>query len=108
GAQDVGVRQREVVALNGDVEVVLQRQGDGIVERKVQLAVAQQALDAIAVGKIPRGHADARLPEQGLVQRTPHREIDARGILVNAVVLRRDRKRGSQQEGKGQEQRGRQ
>src|SRR6185437_9786103 len=40
--------------------------------------------------------------------RTPHREIDARGILVNAVVLRRDRKRGSQQEGKGQEQRGRQ
>ena len=44
GAQNVGVGNRQVVALNADVEVVLQRHRHRIIERQIHLAVFEDLI----------------------------------------------------------------
>ena len=44
GAQDVGIGDGQVVARNRQVEIVLQRQSDGILQRNVKLAIAHELL----------------------------------------------------------------
>ena len=61
GAQDIGVGDVQVVARDGDVKIVLERQRDGIVERQVELAVAHQGIDARGVGQVRRRQVPRRV-----------------------------------------------
>ena len=54
GAQDVGVGNIHRVAGNGNVEVVLERQSDGVVERKIELAIVQKLFDSSGIAQIRR------------------------------------------------------
>ncbi len=49
GAQDVGVGDGQVIARDGQVEVVFQRHRDGVVQRKHQLAVVHGLIEAVGV-----------------------------------------------------------
>ena len=42
GAQHIGIGNIQVVARDGDVEIILQSQSDGIIQRKIELAVVHQ------------------------------------------------------------------
>jgi hypothetical protein len=53
-AQDVGVGNVQVVAGDGDVKIVLQRERDRIIERQVELAVAHEGIDTGRVGQVGR------------------------------------------------------
>jgi hypothetical protein len=54
GAQDIGLRNWEIVTEIRDIEVVLDSQRDSVVQRDVQLAIVNQVLKARAVPKINR------------------------------------------------------
>jgi len=54
GAQDVGIGNIQRVARNGNVEVVLERQSDGVVERKIELAIVQKLVDSPRIAQIRR------------------------------------------------------
>ena len=60
-AQNVGVGNAEVIARDGEVEIVLECEGDGIVHRNDQLAVANQILNAWRVGEVRRGNLALRV-----------------------------------------------
>ena len=49
-----GVGQLRTVALDGDVQIILQRQRDRVLQGKVEIAGAQQALDAGGIRQIVR------------------------------------------------------
>ncbi len=58
-AQHVGIGDIQVVARDGDVEVILQRKRNSVVQRKIQLAIVHELVDARAcwpdsVGHMPR------------------------------------------------------
>src|SRR3981081_332588 len=53
-AQDVVIGNIQRVARNGNVEVVLERQCDGVVERKIELAIAQKLVDSPGIAQIRR------------------------------------------------------
>ncbi len=54
GAQDVGISDIQVIARDGDVEIVLERQRDGVIQRQVELAVVHELVDARGIRKIRR------------------------------------------------------
>ena len=56
GAEQVGIGNAHVVALDGDVHIVLQRQRDCVVHRQHEFAVLQHRLDAWGIAQIGRGN----------------------------------------------------
>ena len=50
-AEEVSICDREVVAGNREVEVVLEGESNGVVQREHQLAVVQQVIDPRTIGK---------------------------------------------------------
>ncbi len=60
-AQDIGVSDVQVVARDGDIQVVLQRERDGVIERQVELAVPHQGIDARGVGQVRRRQMPRRI-----------------------------------------------
>ena len=57
GAKDIGIGDIQVVARDGNIEIVLERQRDRVVQRKVELAIVHQRVDARGVGQIRWGQA---------------------------------------------------
>ena len=60
-AQQVGIRNGEVVTLQDDVQVVLQRHGHRIVDGQVHLAVAEQLIGPRGIAQVRRRHAARRV-----------------------------------------------
>ncbi len=52
GAHQAGVGLERAVALQGDIQVVLERQGNGVLEGEIDLAGPQQRFEAVGVGQI--------------------------------------------------------
>ena len=50
GAQQVGLGEREQVAFDLDIDIVFERQGDRVLKRQIELAVAEKGFDAAGVG----------------------------------------------------------
>ena len=54
-AQYVGIGDVQVVARDGDIEIILQRQSDGVIEREIKLAIVHELIDARRVGQTRGG-----------------------------------------------------
>ena len=54
GAEQIGVGQIETVALDFDVDIVFERQSDGVLQRQVQVPGAHQPVQAAGIGVIDR------------------------------------------------------
>src|SRR6202451_4199442 len=54
GPQHVGVGNVQVIARNGDVEIVFQSQRDCIVQREIKLAVVHESVDTRAISQVWR------------------------------------------------------
>src|SRR3984957_10047668 len=61
GAQHIGVGNVQIVAGDGDVEIIFQRQSDGVIERKINLAIVHQGINARCVGEIRGNHMPWRV-----------------------------------------------
>src|SRR5581483_10731769 len=61
GAKDIGIGHGDVVACDREVEVVLQRQSDGVTHRQVHLAVANGLVDAGAIREVWRRNITRRV-----------------------------------------------
>ncbi len=61
GAQHVGVGDVQVVARDGDIEIVFERQRNGVIQRKIELAVVHELVDARSVGQIRRRQMPRRV-----------------------------------------------
>ena len=64
GAQHVGVGDVQVVARDGDVEIVLERERDGVVQRQIQLAIVHELVDARGVGQVRSSQVPRRVRRQ--------------------------------------------
>src|SRR6266496_4086523 len=51
---DFRIRNTSVVSLNRDIEVVLERNGDGVIHRKIDLACSHELVELWRVGKVRR------------------------------------------------------
>ena len=56
-----GMGDFQIVAGDGDIEVVLERKGDGIVQRQVELAVVHQLVDARGIRQVRRSQVSRRV-----------------------------------------------
>ena len=56
GAEDAGVGDLGAIALQLDIEIVLERQGDGVLQGQVQSAGPQQRFQPARIGEVHRGH----------------------------------------------------
>src|SRR5258708_3548324 len=54
GPQDVGIGDLWTVTLQGDVEIVLERQRDRVLQRKIELAGVQQRFESGRVREVDR------------------------------------------------------
>ena len=60
-AQHIGIGDIQVVAGDGNIQVVLERESDGIVQRQVELAVVHELVDARGVGQVRRRQVACRV-----------------------------------------------
>jgi hypothetical protein len=51
-AQDVGIGDVQVVTLDGDVEIILESESDGVAQGKVNPAVVHEGIDARGIGQV--------------------------------------------------------
>src|SRR5260370_37529076 len=61
GAQDVGVGDIQVEARDGDIEVVFEREGDGVVERKIEFAIMHELVNTRSIRQIWRRQMPGRI-----------------------------------------------
>src|SRR5205807_4173853 len=53
-AQDVGVSNIQRIAGDGDVEIVLERKRNGVIQREIELAIMHERIDARRVRQVRR------------------------------------------------------
>ena len=80
GARVVGFGDGEVIAEVGEIEVVFDRQSDGIVQRNVQLAVADQVLKARRIREVERRRLAGPVGRERIVR---VRKVHVKGTLRN-------------------------
>ena len=56
-AQHVGVGDVQVVARDGDIEIVFERERNGVIERQIEFAVVHELVDSGGIGEIRRRQA---------------------------------------------------
>ena len=59
--KNIGIGDVQVVARDGDVEIVLQRQRNRVIQRQIELALVHQRIDACGVRQIRRGQVPRRV-----------------------------------------------
>jgi hypothetical protein len=56
GTDEVGLSEGEEVALDFDIDVVFEGEGDGVLEGEIELAVAEEGFDASGVREVDGRH----------------------------------------------------
>src|ERR1019366_665896 len=56
GSLNIGVGDGQVISGNGQIEIIFQRQGDCVLQRDIQLAIADEAVDAWRVLQLRLGY----------------------------------------------------
>ena len=78
GTQYIGVSNVQVIASDGDVEIILERQRDRVIQRKVQLAIVHKLVDASRVREIWRLNGAGRCGAGALARVFTH----AKDVLI--------------------------
>ena len=94
GAQEISFGKGRLIASNGDVQVVFERESDGVINRKMQLAVAEQGVQTLRIVhlsfgnigrliRVPKGRKPARVPVIHHIE-----VLDGRGVWLGWGLLR--------------------
>src|SRR5260370_16129105 len=75
GAQDVGVGDIKIEARDGDVEIVLECQSDGVVEREIEFAIMHELVNTRSIRQIWRRQMPRRIRSDWIRKMRDRRRI---------------------------------